>query len=693
MDTDTHADQKLTNRDANTLNTPNTRRCPRCSLDVSVTQTSCPADGTPLDGVYDSGTILDGKYEFIQLIGSGGMGVIYKARQIVLNKIVAIKMLHSEAINERALKRFQREGKAASALSHSNIITVYDFSISSHNEPYLVMEYVEGQSLEEKIQEEGLLDVDFTLQAILQVCDGLSHAHKNGILHRDLKPSNILIVKDDEDDTDKLKHKSGVGFTAKILDFGIAKIVEGNNSASMALTKTGETIGSPLYMSPEQCDGKPMDKRSELYMVGCTLYECLTGLPPFVGPSLANIIVKISNEDPPSLKDGSLGKDFSPALEGIIMKLLRKNPDERYQSVDELKWDLQNFQESPPDAQPTRVVMPPQKPVMNKTKVIISGAVCLIALVLVGLTIQYFSRQIPATVMPIVPVKVTGFDSITGGANGARLPGQPSAIRAALQKWVRTNPNANTINLGYWEITDDDMPPLKEESACLSLNLPGNSIKGDGLKYIEQMKGLTTLRIDKNDVDDSALKHLQHLSHLTSLNLKRTRVTGSGLSYIAGLPLTYLDISNSRLNPAAVAPLKELSGLSDLVLTGTEFNDHCVVYLASMNNLRVLDLSHTKVTSLGVSRLSKLENLRDLCLTGCAIDDSVMKSIAHMKNLNRLDVSGTNVTARGLRQLAASKNVQAVYCAGCQGDLISAAAEIDKRLPNCQLIPTPRPGT
>ena len=126
----------------------------------------------------------------------------------------------------------------------------------------------------------------------------------------------IVTDNDDDYDSDKLKNKSGVGFTAKILDFGIAKIVEGNNTASMALTKTGETIGSPLYMSPEQCDGKPMDKRSELYMVGCTIYECLTGLPPFVGPSLANIIVKISNEEPPSLKDASLGKDFSPALEG-----------------------------------------------------------------------------------------------------------------------------------------------------------------------------------------------------------------------------------------------------------------------------------------------------------------------------------------------------------------------------------------
>ena len=260
-----------------------------------------------------------------------------------------------------------------------------------------------------------------------------------------------------------------------------------------------------------------------------------------------------------------------------------------------------------------------------------------------GLTIQYFSRQIPAYVQPIVPVKVTGFDSITGGANGSPLPGQGSDVRAALQKWVRMNPNANTINLGYWEINDDDMPPLVAESACLSLNLPGNLLKGDGLKYIEQMKGLTSLRIDKNDIDDSALKHLQHLSHLVSLNLKRTHVKGSGLSYLSGIQLTYLDLSNSSLDPTVIAPLKGLSGLGDLVLTSTEFNDHCIDYIASMNNLRVLDLSHTKVGNVGVSRLSKLDNLRDLSLTGCAIDDSVLESLAHMKNLNRLDVSGTKV--------------------------------------------------
>jgi Leucine-rich repeat (LRR) protein len=337
--------------------------------------------------------------------------------------------------------------------------------------------------------------------------------------------------------------------------------------------------------------------------------------------------------------------------------------------------------------------MPPREPSIDRTKIFLSAGVCLIALVLAGLTIQYFSRQIPATVRPIVPLKVTGFDSITGGAHDTTAPGQPSDVRVALQKWVRMNPDANTINLGYWEITDDDMPPLIDEKACLSLNLPGNLIKGEGLKYIEQMKGLSSLRIDKNDVDDSALKHLQHLSHLVSLNLKRTHVKGSGLSYLSTLPLTYLDLSSSSLDPASVAPLKALSSLATLVLTSTEFNDHCVDYIVPMNNLRVLDLSHTRVSDAGVSRISKLENLRDLSLTGCAIDDSVIKLLAQMRNLNRLDVSGTNVTASGLRQLVSSKTLQTVYCAGCQGDLISAAADINKRLPNCQLIPTPRPGT
>jgi serine/threonine protein kinase len=688
MDTDGDRQSRTTS-----ANKSSTRRCSKCGLEVSVTQAACPADGTPLGGVYDSGTILDGKYEFIELIGSGGMGVIYKARQIVLNKIVAIKMLHSEALNERALKRFQHEGKSASVLSHPNIIKVYDFSISSHNEPYLVMEMVHGQSLEQKIESEGLLDTDFTLQAILQVCDGLSHAHKNGVLHRDLKPSNILIVRDNEEDTDKPRDKNGPGFTAKILDFGIAKIVEGDNAASLALTRTGETIGSPLYMSPEQCNGKPMDKRSELYALGCTIFECLTGLPPFVGMSLAQVIVKIQGEDPPSLKDASLGKDFPPALEGIILKLLSKNPDDRYQSVDELKWDLENFRESPPAAQPTRIVMPPPKPTFNKTIALASGGICLIALVLVAITIQQFTRQIPSTVTPIMPVRVTGFDSITGGANGSPIPGQGSDIRAALQKWVQRNPDANTINLGYWELTDADMQPLTGENACLVLNLPGNAIKGAGLKFIEQMKGLSSLRIDKNDVDDSALKHLQHLSHLQSLNLKQTHVKGSGLSYLKDTQLSILNFSHSDLEPSSLAPLKDLGSMANLNLNSTAFNDHCVDYLAPLSNLRVLDLSHTKITGAGILRISRLENLHDLCLTNCAVDDNVMKYLAHMKNLNLLDVSGTNVTAEGLRQLASSKSLQQVYCAGCRGDLISASAEIQKRLPNCQLIPSPRPGT
>lgn len=306
------------------------RICPNCGLTLSIDITICPNDGTVLVPNSDSDQKLSNQYEFISEIGSGGMGVIYKARHIALNQTVAIKRLHNNRIDEVSVRRFQQEAKAVTALDHPSIVRVRDFGVSESGQPHMVLDFIEGDTLSKSIQKTAGLPVEESLDIFIQACDALEHAHSRGVLHRDLKPSNIMLV----------PRIAGAPLV-KIVDFGIAKINHPEiESGIMNLTQTGEVFGSPLYMSPEQASGAKLDKRSDIYSFGCVMFETLTGTPPFVGGSSIETIFRQLNDKAPTLKEGSLGRDFPLELETIVAKALEKKPDDRFQSMAELKHQL-----------------------------------------------------------------------------------------------------------------------------------------------------------------------------------------------------------------------------------------------------------------------------------------------------------------------------------------------------------------
>lgn len=304
-------------------------RCPQCGDIYASGSEKCSRDGALLapDGPDPLiGRIFAGRYEIAAKLGEGGMGVVYKARHQMLNRMVAIKLLLPSLCRDpRVLKRFQLEARAASSLSHGNIVTVYDCGVDPGGVPYIVMDFLEGTCLGATIDADGPLAADRAAPIFMQIADALNHAHKRGVLHRDLKPSNVMLVKGD-DGEDRVK----------LVDFGIAKILSPEGS-QQKLTATGEIFGSPCYMSPEQCLGEPLDARSDIYAFGCLMYESLTGKPPFVGANLLETIQKQINEDPePFAEDGSasaLGK----SLASIVMQSLRKDPAQRFQSMSELR--------------------------------------------------------------------------------------------------------------------------------------------------------------------------------------------------------------------------------------------------------------------------------------------------------------------------------------------------------------------
>jgi serine/threonine-protein kinase len=250
-----------------------------------------------------------GRYEIAGELGKGAMGVVYKATDPNIGRTVAIKTLRIDihgAENEEILGRFKNEARAAGMMNHANIITIYDAG-EQEGMFYIAMEFIEGQTLQGLLKQEKALPVEKATAIVRQVCSGLDYAHARGIIHRDIKPANIMITGDG---------------TVKIMDFGIAK------SGGTGMTSTGQVVGTPNYMSPEQVKGKPLDGRTDLFSVGVVLYEMLTGFRPFAGENVTTIIYKILHENPPAPRD--LVDGLNSGLSAVVMKALAKAPEERF---------------------------------------------------------------------------------------------------------------------------------------------------------------------------------------------------------------------------------------------------------------------------------------------------------------------------------------------------------------------------
>ncbi len=278
------------------------------------------------------GAIIGGAYRIIRIIGRGGMGEVYLAEHQVLNKRCALKVIPPEQVTEMNWLRFQAEAKAIAKLDHANLVRVSDLGIHDGCLPFYAMEYVDGRTMADLIQDQGPMPLKTAFSIFDQICNGLDYSHRNGIIHRDLKPANIMLSKG-----------SDGSISVKVLDFGLAKLTQ-KDRAAQSLTTAGEVMGSPFYMSPEQCEGGRIDRRSDIYSLGCTLFECLVGTPPFDADNAAVIVNKHLTEDAPSLESVVGSGVFPEALEVVIAKLLRKNPVERYQSMSELRADLERVE-------------------------------------------------------------------------------------------------------------------------------------------------------------------------------------------------------------------------------------------------------------------------------------------------------------------------------------------------------------
>ncbi len=308
------------------------KQCPLCKSEMKEQLLFCPFDGQTLIPVDQAdkfiGIILDDKYRIDEKVGEGGMGKVYRATHILMDHTVAVKILHPHLSSDQvAVERFRREARAAASIRHPSAVAVTDFGVNRETGlSYLVMEFLEGVELRDVIKKKRQLGFEESYIITQQICSALQAAHARGIIHRDLKPDNIWLLKS-EDDFPRVK----------VLDFGIAKLKEANVSN---LTQQGMIVGTPYYMSPEQCLGDELDARSDIYSLGIIIYEILTGQVPFQGSTPMGVVLKHANEPP--MPPHELRSDLPYAIENVVLRALSKHREDRQGSAMELAQEFES---------------------------------------------------------------------------------------------------------------------------------------------------------------------------------------------------------------------------------------------------------------------------------------------------------------------------------------------------------------
>jgi serine/threonine-protein kinase len=308
--------------------------CLSCHLEFTDEMDVCPKDNVTLVTLGDDpliGNTLQDRYKIESVIGRGAMGAVYKATQEIIGREVAIKVLHTHLVDDNdALKRFHQQAKAASRLNHPHIITLYDYGVMSGGQPYIVMDLLKGTAMSRILEEREYLPLEEAVPLIKQICEALGDAHKHGVVHRDVKPDNIVL---EEQNDNKL--------WVKVVDFGIAKIVQGGDETLVRITRTGMVCGSPAYMSPEQFQGDEVDARSDIYSLAVLIFEMLTGRLPFQAKDLVGLMSLHVSDKPPSMKKVRPDLDFPPELEKALEHAMNKNVEGRPASMDDFWQELE----------------------------------------------------------------------------------------------------------------------------------------------------------------------------------------------------------------------------------------------------------------------------------------------------------------------------------------------------------------
>lgn len=576
--------------------------------------------------------VLDERYTNYERMAAGGMGVVYKAYDSRLDKPVAIKTVLIDQMTPDMILRFQQEARAASRLTHPNLITVLDFGMTEKNKPFLVMEFVEGDSLESRLNSGAPLPLDEAVWILCQICDGMSHAHKTGVIHRDLKPSNIMLLRNCRPEDPNVR----------IVDFGIAKIKDLFNTDER-VTKTGAMLGSPYYVSPEQINNSDVDPRADIYSLGCIMYRMFVGHPPFEGETYIETITAHLKKPVPNLPDDL---DIPSKLKSLIFRCLSKSPDGRPETMDALADELNTIcGESEEILASGRFQLPNldakqlgasnQLPTSNRKKLAAVGVTTLLLLVGAGSFAAFIGNQ---------PSK----------------PPEKGARKLKHHEKLEFVNDGQTIRV-LTTMTDDS--------------------------DLESMRGLTPelLELKESQATDRTIKKVRdlELKSLRGLDLASTKITDACIDDINAMTyLKDLRVGGSAITDKFVQKLR--LRLIRIDIDGCDVTDEGFLALAqNIPTLEIIEASSTRITTKGLKDLSKLPNLRNLLLSNLLIDDKVIDVLKQIPKLRSLTLTEAKITKQILKRLPEIRGLKVVELSHIPNADYETVKWLQDHMPKC----------
>ncbi|MFA7341257.1 MAG: protein kinase [Candidatus Obscuribacterales bacterium] len=620
-----------------------------------------------------NGTIIDDKYCVLDFLGIGGMGIVYKVEQLSLKAVRALKMIDTDKLSDDSWRRFKLEARAASTLEHANIIKVYDYGLFNKLTPYYVMEVVDGMTLGERININGPINAEQFFSVYIPVAQALAYIHNKGLLHRDIKPANIMLNED----------ASGKISQVKILDFGLVKMFCDADCGALTkagdLTKAGEIIGSPTFMSPEQTAGYKLDQRSDIYSLGCAMFDALTGEPPYVDYNPVEVLIMHQSKAIPSLAEKAQGREFDERIELLVRVMLAKKPGDRHQKMEEVVQDLIAIQSGRKPIfaceywQDTNNVKTVKKQLVDNdadvdvdvdedaddsidsidtgriTKCKSSNQSLIkyattIAIAIIAIT------ALVATSAYLWQIRDSNREASTE-TKSSEL-GQNRSIEPS-HKYAASPPYSHEATIAGKRVIVFDFP--KDYSIGEISSLDGhNKFNAQGTVTMPQGEPFR-FTASKDCMRNPQLLEQFKTNEIRVLELNAR--PGAKDEHIAAIKhltkLAKLTICDCALSPAGIANLDNLTELRDLTINSSNIDDKAFSQLKILCQLEILEAREIPELNKTIKALSNSQRLQRLVLCNGSLDDQSLKSIGRLKQLTYLNLAlNPAITSGGISALS-----------------------------------------
>lgn len=590
---------------------------------------------------------LPHRYRIIRQLGAGGMGAVYLALDTSLDKKVALKVLSTMLLEENPelIQRFQREAKAAGMLSNEGLVTVLDFGLTPSGQPYLVMDYVGGPTLQERVKELGKLSPSEAIEILSALAGALGHAHSKGVVHRDLKSSNIVLAKKDDGEEYPV-----------IIDFGISVLLD-SSADQPALTRTNAIVGSPLYMSPEQIRGQRADERSDIYSLGCVFYECLSGDPPFRGATaLDTMNMHLERELPPLEME-------SEDLEAILRKALSKEPSARFRSMNEFHEAIESLASS--DSDSMEEPAEPQSTLNAKHPIRVNLSIVAL-LFLAGTGLIYFlaSAQKPVEEQELRTSENTGpaftlYDvdrHLSSDENGPFATRRITIEELRSMLYMHEKQGKNKINLSRYELDPTLLGILAKNKFIRNADFKGAVFTDQSALSLLKEMNLSTVTLRESNIDDTGFEAISQLRNLTDLDIEAcenlTEKSFATLSKLSNLKNLQIGGDNVRDDVfITVAKIKDLYSLT--VNLAREVSDDGLKSIAYMPLQRLRLSNNNKIGPACLETISTLSSLRLLDLVDVPLGnskDELFDCLRKLDKLEALELKYTGITAKDMHE-------------------------------------------